>query len=121
MTGNEILYGASGGGVALVAGWGLITMVLRRQATRVLEHVDDRAMHLDPRNGYVKESGCVQRHRELKEDAAARRQEDRAAVVSVHERVDALVDAYDRAARLQEDNVRQILAAIQELKNHSPE
>jgi hypothetical protein len=116
MTGNEMMYGAVGGGAVASAAWGLMVMVLRRQATRVLEHVDDRAMHIDPRNGYVRESGCLQRHRELKEDAAERRQEDRAAVASVHERVDALIEAYDRVARLQEDNVRQILAAISALK-----
>jgi hypothetical protein len=105
ITGNEIVYGAVAGGAVVTVGWGLMTMVLRRQVSRVLEHVDDEAVHVHRNNGYVRAGVCEKEHKHVAEQLADNKRE----IELDRQRTDKLVET-------QSEHIQAILLAINEIK-----
>lgn len=85
-----IAIGGSGLGVSLI-----IALLVRRSINKVLDHTENRALHLNPDNGYVKRGECEIRteafskeltdHTRMAEEV---RRETRQDIKSIHKRID---------------------------------
>ncbi len=89
---NDLLFGAGGATV----GTGVLYWLITRQVKKVVNHCDDRKIHIepdttyveaDPDDGFVKESHCttVSKYREEKIN------DNKKAIVALHRRFDDMV------------------------------
>jgi len=89
------------GGVGLL-GVATVALLVRRTSNKILDHVDNGAIHVRPNNGYVSRELCLERSENLEKELI----EQRKSIYTIHRRI-------DEAIKSQENGVDQILTAIQ--------
>ena len=112
---DTIIIGSSilGGGAIV----GILTKYISRQINKVDEHIDNRKIHLDPNNGYVRMSACQLMQENLSIANTAEHKKILGILDAHEKRFDNLEAKIEDVKSCQDASTTRIIDAIKDIKD----